>query len=250
MAASPGKRFEHGFGTAPSLLPHALILTNDQRVAFKTRDKAVRALRGPALSHEERALVLRAQHPLQPPLPPPHGEAPAVSTSPAPVSVRPLQTDQQELWLMPAPPPSSARTLGAAVWQKRVLGVVGALRAPGWGQCCRMAAVPPGSCWMCLWENWVQKSAPPTDTDPQPGEKALASANAKRDFLSMGITPWSTSKLGCSLALPLWEMNLYSEKLSLENAWEDIQSASLFQIDPDRLFFYLTFPLRSPDGSI
>lgn len=66
----------------------------------------------------------------------------------------------------------------------------------------------------------------------------------------MGITPWSTSKLGCSLALPLWEMNLYSEKLSLENAWEDIQSASLFQIDPDRLFFYLTFPLRSPDGSI
>lgn len=55
----------------------------------------------------------------------------------------------------------------------------------------------------------------------------------------MGITPWSTSKLGCSLALPLWEMNLYSEKLSLENAWEDIQSASLFQIDPDRLFFLI-----------
>lgn len=48
---------------------------------------------------------------------------------------------------MPAPSPSSARALGAAVWQKRVLGVVGALRPPGWGQCCRMAAVPP---WILL----------------------------------------------------------------------------------------------------
>jgi len=70
MALSPRKRCERGFGTAPSLLPHALILTNDQRVAFETRDKAVGALQVTTLSHEERELVLSPQ----PQLPPEPGQ--------------------------------------------------------------------------------------------------------------------------------------------------------------------------------
>lgn len=75
-----------------------------------------------------------------------------------------------------------------------------------------------GSCWTCTWESWAFQKSPSlaqTQTHCQ-GKRPLQVPTQGMPLIqweSLGRN--SASKLSCSLALPLWEMNLYSEKLRL-----------------------------------